>query len=356
MVQKKKKVMHLVESFGGGVYVIVKAIAEKSCDEFDVTIVYSRRAQTPEDFEEVVDKRIHLIPLQNFTRSINLRKDLKAYFETKKILREVDPDILHVHSSKAGIIGRMAGKSHRCKVLFTPHGYAFLQTNASFWKRTVYKFVEKAAAALFGGTTVACSFGEYEIASGITKHAMYINNGIDISSMPQPQNRKKEKLRFCTMGRVCAQKNPEAFNYIAQSFPEYEFVWIGNGELEYLLTSSNITVTSWMNQNDAMEVLKECDVFILYSLWEGLSLALLEAMYLKCICITTKIPGTKNVIKNGTNGFFAENVEEYVKLIRRILHKEYDLEKISSQAHEDVLNKFTVDGMCREYCDLYRKL
>lgn len=63
--------------------------------------------------------------------------------------------------------------------------------------------------------------------------------------------------------------------------PEIEFVWIGDGELKSRLLADNIKVTGWVNKAKALDILNDTDIFLLTSLWEGLPMALLEAMYLK---------------------------------------------------------------------------
>lgn len=357
MVREKIKILHLVESFGGGVFTIVKAIAEGTCEEFDVTVAFAWRPQTPLDFAHQMNPEVHLIPLQNFEREINLKRDMKAYIEARRLIAELKPDILHLHSSKAGILGRLAADCKKLPVLYTPHGYSFQKKDDKLWKRVAYKWIEKLAAK-FGGMTVACSKGEWITAKTITDRAIYINNGIDIKKLPVPkqiQNRKSG-YRFCTIGRVCAQKNPEAFNEIARAFPNEKFIWIGEGELEYLLTSPNITITGWKEPEEALEILNGQDIFLLPSLWEGLSVALLEAMYLRCVCIASNIPGTREVIQHGKNGFLAGNVQEYIEIIQEFLSGTYDLRTITEEAHEVVLKKFTVEIMCRNYSKLYRKL
>lgn len=352
---EKTKVLHLVESFGGGVYTIVKAITESTCEEFDVTLAFAWRPETPRDFMKKMNPNVHLIPLENFEREINPLKDMKALAEAKRLIKSIQPDILHLHSSKAGIIGRVAVNCKNIPVMYTPHGYSFQKKDDSFWKCMVYKYIEKIAAKMCG-ITVACSKGEWLTAKTITNKATYVNNGINIEHLPVKKVSPKTKYRFCTIGRICMQKNPSMFNQIAQAFPEEEFIWIGDGELSNLITSDNITITGWKEPKKATELLAQQDIFLLPSLWEGLSVALLEAMYLKCICIASRIPGIREVIEHGVNGFLAEKPEDYIQIIREILDGVYDLESIAERAHQDVIENYTLNVMCSGYKRLYKEL
>ena len=89
--------------------------------ELDVIIAYSTRKQTPKDFEKYFDKNIKLIRVKNFTRNINPIKDIKAIFEVRKIIKDEKPDLIHMHSSKEGAIGRLAIWGKHAKLFYTPH-------------------------------------------------------------------------------------------------------------------------------------------------------------------------------------------------------------------------------------------
>ena len=77
------------------------------------------------NYKDYFDKRIHLIEVKNFGRAIDPAKDIAAFFEVKKIAAEIKPNVIHLHSSKAGAIGRMAFNG-KIPMFYTPHGYSFL--------------------------------------------------------------------------------------------------------------------------------------------------------------------------------------------------------------------------------------
>lgn len=141
------------------------------------------------------------------------------------------------------------------------------------------------------------------------------------------------------------------FNEIAKQFPQIEFTWIGDGELKSELTSDNITITGWLERSEVLKILNKNDIFILTSLWEGLPISLLEAMYMKKICIVSNIIGNRDVIEDGKNGFVANNLENYRKIILQIKNDDY-LE-ISTEARKCIINKFNNDIMIKKYINLY---
>lgn len=156
----KKKILYIVEAMGGGVFTYIVDLANELVDTYDMYIAYAVRKQTPSNYKEYFDKRIHLIEVKNFARAINATKDIAAFFEIRKIAKEIKPDIIHLHSSKAGALGRFAFSGKRVSLFYTPHGYSFLMENYKPMKRRVFKLIESVCAKR-NCTTISCSVGEH---------------------------------------------------------------------------------------------------------------------------------------------------------------------------------------------------
>ena len=355
-----KKVIHIVESFGSGVFSFLVDLINSTDEEFEIVVAYGVRNETLENFKDYFRDKVKFIEVQNFTRSINLGKDFKALKEIKQIFQNEKPDIVHLHSSKAGIIGRFAINGRRVKMLYNPHGFSFLMKDSSKLKRAIYWLIEK-IAAMRTCTIVGCSKGEYEEALKLTKNAICINNGINIEKLQNDVKYIEDKaiklnnLTICTSGRIGFQKNPAMYNRIAQKFPKNKFTWIGEGDLKNELSSSNMNITGWITREQVLQHVAENDVFILPSLWEGLPISLLEAMYLGKVCIVSNVIGNRDVINNEKNGFVCESIEDYENVINNIIAGKYDLDKIRNQAKEDVINEYDVKLMSKKYAEEYKK-
>ena len=180
---ERKKILHLVESFGGGVYTYLVDLTNVLIQNYDVIIAYSKRIQTPSDFKNDFNDKIKFIEVKAFSRNIG-KNDIKALKEVKEIINQEKPDIVHVHSTKAGVIGRMAVNNKNIKLFYTPHGYSFLKQDDSYLKRALYRFTEKWVTDYRKEcTTIACSYGEYKHAIRLDKNAIYINNGINTNGI-----------------------------------------------------------------------------------------------------------------------------------------------------------------------------
>ena len=166
-----------------------------------------------------------------------------------------------------------------------------------------------------------------------------------------PIDNQNKTRKIYTLGRITNQKDPKTFNDIALKLPDSEFYWIGSGELKHELTAHNIKIINWLPKNDALEIANKADIFLLTSKWEGLSISLLESMYMKKLCVVSNIPENKCVITNGFNGYTCSTIEEYVKAINTS-NSNYD--RCTLQAHDDVINNYTLEYAARLYSACYQ--
>lgn len=259
---EKKKILYIVEAMGGGVFTYIVDLANELVNKYDMYIAYAVRKQTPKNYKDYFDKRIHLIEVKNFGRAIDPVKDIAALFEVKKIAAKIKPDVIHLHSSKAGAIGRVAFNG-KIPMFYTPHGYSFLMENYKPMKRRMFKMIESVCAKR-NCTTISCSVGEHQESLKLTRRATYVNNGINMAELQEIID-KTEKVEHSftvyTLGRICYQKNPTLFNEIAESLPDVKFVWIGDGELRDQLTSENIEITGWADRSTAIRYAVNKDKF-----------------------------------------------------------------------------------------------
>ena len=359
----RKRLLFVVEAMGGGVFTYIVSLANRLVESYDVYLAYAVRPQTPEDFRDFFDSRVHLIEVKDFVRQISPRQDLRALRELVRIGREVRPDVIHLHSSKAGVLGRLAYWRAGVPLFYTPHGYSFLMRRASAPKRAFYRLLELAMARV-RCTTIACSKGELDEALSLSKRALLVNNGIDPEEidacLEQAPGEKDGALlgqgayAVFTIGRICDQKNPELFNQIALSLPDLRFLWIGDGELRDALTAPNVEITGWLSRREVLRRADQADCFLLPSLWEGLPISLLEAMYLGKPCVVSNVAGNRDVIRNGENGFVCDTVEDFVRAIREAARPEVS-RPLREAAYRDVRDEYNVAVMVQSYERVYEQ-
>ncbi len=357
-MDKKIKIVQFVEAFGGGVYTYVKDLCnflvQNSNDiNCDIHLIYSanRLEFDQELFDFEIDSRIILHKL-DMRREIVLRKDLDIILKTRKLLREIKPDVLHLHSSKASVIGRIAslGIVKNSRMFYSPHGYAFMQKNISHKKKVFYQFIEWIMPTLFGGLTVASGNTEYEISKKISKSVL-IRNGVEFDLPTKLFNPKNNtNLVVGTIGRLTPQKNPHLFNQIAEKIPDADFIWIGNGELEREITAKNISVTGWIRtREELLNKLNDIDLYIQVSLWEGLPIALIEAMAMKKPLVVSNVVGNRDCVDDGSNGYVFNSLEEAVEKIDVFKEKS----KLMTMGQNSFDKAFAEYNKDRNFSDLF---
>lgn len=354
-----KKILMVCEAFGGGVFTYVSQLCNDMVDDFEVYLAYSIRPQTPKNYKEFLNKRVHLIEVKNFNAKglTNISNDLKVIKELRAIEEKVKPDIIHLHSSVAGGIGRLAFKGKNNTVVYTPHGYAHILMGSGM-KCKMYGVMEAILGTISNAITLTCCESEDKVAKSLTKRTAYIETGVNLAdlsaSLDGIEPVKNEKFTVFTLGRACVQKQPQLFNQIAELVPEARFVWIGNGELENELTAPNMEVTGWKPRKEALAMAKGADAFILCSLGEAIAMSLIENMYIKKLILVSNVMGNKSVIHDGVNGYVCDKAEDYAKRIKSAM-KKFPSE-LPERAYQDVHEIYNTEVMKKKYIKFYNNV
>jgi len=311
-------VVHVVEALGGGVYSYFINLTHVLCEDpnLEVTVIYSdqRKEINPKQIAKDFHPNARLISLP-MQREISLKHDWKALKNIRATLLKIKPDVLHLHSSKAGILGRFASilsPTLKTKLFYTSHGFSFLRKDISALKRSAFYLIEFLSQKLSGGTLIACGDTELTYAKKIGP-AILVRNGIKQSPNFKKQLKTNTEIKTIgILGRITFARNPSFFNEIALANPNINFIWIGDGELRKRLTAPNIKITGWFSkQAEGLQELNKLDLYLQTSLWEGLPFALLEASAREIPILATDIIGNKDIVASGKTGFLFEDLEGF---------------------------------------------
>ncbi|MEA4866749.1 MAG: glycosyltransferase [Sphaerochaeta sp.] len=334
------KVLYVVESFSTGVYSIIKDIAcNLDPDQFELLILYSLREDSPKNPE--ADFRYNHITMQ-YVPMGSLKNYVPAVKAIRSAIKQYQPDSIHVHSSKAGFLGRLAAKGLQKKVLYSPHGFSFLRTDVSALKRWIFFQLEFWINRYLPSKIIAVSEGEYQHALRITKNSIVINNFIDLAMFQKDDCKPSDMIVTC--GRITAARNPALFNSIAKALPNYAFMWIGDGPQRNTIDAPNIIVTGLLPRKDAVKHVKNACIYVQTSLWEGMPVSVLEAMAAGKPVVASNIVGNRDIIKDGMTGYLcdASSVDQFVARIKELLSSEESRTTLGAnarsyvEAHHDV--------------------
>jgi glycosyltransferase involved in cell wall biosynthesis len=361
----------------GGAQKVALHIAENiNKDIFESFVI----AGTGGMLDNEAEKKIKFYRIKDFVRDISLVKDLKSLFKIYSVLKREKPDIVHTHSSKAGIIGRIAAKLAGVKIIIhTIHGYGFNETQKLFIKR-FYTFLEK-ICALFSDKLIVVTKEDikkglyYKIAE--KDKFVLIRAGIDTifykGFIQSPNFRETLGIGadikiIVTIGPFKPQKNLKDFikaaSLVASRFKNIMFLIVGDGpqrkELETLIEKLNlkdkILMLGW--RTDIAEILKVSDIFVLTSLWEGLPCSIIEAMCCVKPVVANSVDGVKEIVVDGKNGFLVEP-NNYVKTAEKIIYllsNRIDLKNLGEGAYNSIGQEYNINHNLKQHEELYLKL
>jgi len=269
------------------------------------------------------------IVVSNLVREINLRRDLKAIFEIVGILRGLHKGkhlLVHTHSSKAGILGRIAAFFAGADlIVHSIHGFGHPHHGSKITRAFMW-LAEYLTARITDGFT-ADSLANIQQAK--REHLLgrapsqVVYCGIDVDAFTRPQHARDTTLRslnvpvdsqvVINISCLKPQKNPVAYLQIAfllnKSHPKAKFLLVGDGELrselEDLIADMGLEETVLMLgwRRDISDLLHASDVFVLTSLWEGLPQTFFQAMAAGLPLVATAVDGTPEAITSGYNGY-----------------------------------------------------
>ncbi len=358
------KILQIVEAFGGGVFYSVtqtcNLLAQTGCR---VQLIYSLRPEAPANFIDFLDPSIKLISFP-MRREISLAADLCALRQIMRQIYEFQPDIIHLHSSKAGALGRVAAKLTRYHhyIFYSPRGLSFLRTDVSPIKRCLFGAIEFCLARL-GGTLVACSESElWKIRHQLhTRRCVLIENAVPTAHVLEKihGDSRGRPLLVGTVGRITPAKNPELFSRMADALltENVHMRWIGGDDhhqYETRLRKAGVEISGWLSREQVYRELIQLDVYLQTSFWEGMPVSVIEAQVAGIPCVVTDVVGNRDVVHHGITGFVAKNEIELIAYIRRLMVDSDLRRQMGRQARLQALQRFSLDRLQRELLQLYK--
>ena len=318
-----------------------------------------------EEVEDPSASQFKIIRIPSLGRAINPISDYKAHKELKKIIASIKPDLIHTHTFKAGLIGRISNLG--VPVIHTFHGHLFTDPEFRGFKgsviRLIEKFLAKRSAAL---VTVGQGVAEDLIKKGVGVRSQYqsIAPGVlplDVTERIQALKNLNlsDNGRFIVawIARMTGVKNPQRALEIAQQMPNLHFVMAGGGDLLDSIKAkagSNVSVVGWQ---DARDVFGACDLVLSTSENEGMPVALIEAQLAGLPVVATNVGAVAEVIDSGATGWVvAADNAALVHAITKVVDSP-DKGKAMGQAASTRAQKlFSIDQMITSHVDLYRSI
>jgi glycosyltransferase involved in cell wall biosynthesis len=319
----------------------------------------------------------HVVLLPALRHPIRPLHDIWAMLQLVDLFSRYQIDLVHTHSSKAGIIGRLAARLAGVgAVVHTAHGWSFNPTQARLL-RWLYVRLERLAADRSDRLiTVSRADLDRGLSLGIGHRDQYrvIRSGIDIGEYaarpPQPLlQRRPDEVAIGTISCLKPQKDPltlvRAAALVLDQVPEAHFYIAGDGALRpqvealagELGISDRLTLLGWINGVPAF--LHDLDIFVLTSRFEGLPRAVLQAAAARVPIVATAVDGTPEVVSNGDTGLLVApgDSEQIAASIVELTESPELRQRLSEAAYRRVTTgSFAVTQMLAELEEVYGEL
>ncbi len=379
----------------GGAALDTAHLAAQLSEEHEVFLIVGEKMNDEYDAFFLANelRNVKVIPLHDMRRSVNLFKDIRAFFKIKRLIKEIKPDIVHTNGAKPGMLGRFAAKLCGVKIiLHTYHGHIFHSYFNSF-ATSIILFLERRIASFTTRIIAISESQKIELAEKyrIAKKEKFeiIKIGIDLKKFNGSLIDKRKKFRedyllkedevaIGIVGRIVPVKNHSLFLDIAKEVlktnPKVRFFIVGDGmmrqELEERLVNDKIsfthfpanpvaapiTFTSWILNID--EVMAGLDIIVLTSLNEGTPISLMEAQAAAKPIVSTNVGAVNEVILANETGFVTElnDKDGFVKALNKLIENPSLRNEMGAKGYKFVHEHFNKEEEIADMKALYKKL
>ena len=382
-------ILEVVEACNAGVGRHVRGLSEGLVAQgHRVTVAYAPH-RVDESFRQFIGAQqdnVRFIQLDT-KREVSLTSDLHSVFQLLRVIKLKGPfDVIHGHSSKGGAIARIAGRLFGVPTVYTPNSLILSSPEISWVEAAAYALIERMLGHWATSKFIAVSEEERDLILEYKltpkKRLVVIENAIDDRDFKDSPREitygdiNEKPLIFGSTMRFSAQKAPshlvEAFVRLNDMAPQLpmRLVIAGDGELfatvkgqiEASGVNERISLLGW--RTDTGAVLREMDIFVLSSLYEGFSYSILEAMAAKLPIVSTSVSGTKGTLSQvpgnilvpvGDPAALADGMKRMATLaepgsLRR------PLQEIGQRNHDYVKAHFMQSDITRRTIEAYRQL
>jgi glycosyltransferase involved in cell wall biosynthesis len=357
------KVLHVLHSVGGVDVYLRTILGNLNAEKIESIVVHglddSEKQFLNSQNGVVKEYKLPII------RNINIIFDLKALIGLIRIVRLEKPNLIHAHSAKGGVIGKLVGKILNVPVLHTPHAYSYLSTQNSI-KKKLFLLIEK--SLVFKGNKILATSNSEKIRAIKDVGYKEINVITFNNSIKPILNIKTTKINktwpdkyICSVGRPSFQKNIELMLHVLHEIrnkePDIHLVLMGVGyyaprlrEIRHIINElkleKNITLLEWTTQDQIFRIIQDSVLYLSTARYEGLPLSIIESLAIGKPVVATDVDGNRDLIINGFNGFLVEqeNTKKIAAIILRILNDETITKKFSQNSKLLFEQRFNIEN------------
>ena len=370
----KIKVLRIIArmNVGGPAVQVSGLMREFDTTKFEQKLITGYCAADEADYLEKVAADVKAIRIDGLGRSIKPRSDLTALFAIIKEIRRYKPDIVHTHTAKAGVVGRIASilSGQKSIRVHTFHGH-LLHGYFGTAKTKLVILIEK-LLALF--TDQLLAVGKHvqddliEAGIGNSNKFAVMPPGLQLANVPTKSEARIElgldpdEIYCAFIGRITQIKRPDRFldvvSQVQTDTVKLNFIVAGAGEkLQYCqdrVATENLPVTFLGWREDIEAVLAAADFVILTSDNEGTPLSLIQAGMVGIPVVATNVGSTNEIVVDGQTGFLTDlSVEQLAQAVTKLVSDSDLRAKMGAAGQDYTLARYSIERLVKDHQDLY---
>jgi glycosyltransferase involved in cell wall biosynthesis len=374
---KRIKVMRIIArmNVGGPAVQVSGLMRGLSSTDFNHRLYTGYCAEDEADYIKEQAPDVQAIQLDGLGRKVNPRADFLILFKLIKEIRTFKPDIIHTHTAKAGVIGRLASilSLYPSKRVHTFHGHLL----SGYFDSLVTRLVIVIEKMLAVKTNILVSVGEKVrdelLAKKIGKFSKYrifppglaLNELVSHESALNILGLESDFVYISFIGRVTQIKRPDRFldvvEIIAKQNANVKFLVAGGGDLldECMKSAKKrslpVQFLGW--RSDIENILSASDIVVLTSDNEGTPISLIQAGLAGKPTVSTNVGSVKEIVLDGKTGFVTElNPESLATAISSLVKDDVLRKKFGSAASLHAHANYGVDRLVKDHSQLYKEL
>ena len=317
------RVLHVTDASSSGVLTAVTTIARQQSEDprfSRVVVAYVLRPDSPVD-EDIRTFTGPGVEVEKWSESLSAGRLVALVRTLFSRLRTETFDVVHLHSSRAGLLGRWVAMltPHRGRSIYSPHAFAFAYDHWSRSRRRLLWALEF-VGLVAGRRLVLNSASEQLVAQRALPRARtaVLENAVDVGRL------RRIRPWFAHVGRIAPAKAPDVFaevtKVVADREPGVRGCWLGDGDRTLLgIENESIEVSGWLPGEELHRRLSTASALLFTSRGEGMPMAVLEAQAMGIPVVASRVTGVVDLIDDGSNGLLGHSVGELAEALTRVL-------------------------------------
>lgn len=357
---------------GGPAVIVTELMSGLDKHRFEQILITGYCEDDESDYLDQFSIDIPVTRIKNLGKSVSVLEDIKSFYALVRIMRQFKPNIIHTHTAKAGVIGRLAGLFARpsAKRIHTFHGHLLLGYFGPLTTRIVV-LIEKALAKItFSliaiGNKVKLDLLEHKIGNE-SKFSVIFPGLRDIELQSKTSAREElgltqDRTYIVFVGRLTQIKRPDRLidlaRYLLQMHPKVEIIIAGAGEkfeeIQHIVKIENLPIILLGWRNDVGRILSASDIAVLCSDNEGIPLTLIQASQAGLPIVSTNVGSVNDIVINGQTGVLTDiDSESIIQSIHNLLGDTSRIKRFGEAGKLRAQSQFSLEGMLKAHEHLY---